>query len=238
MEGLIAWLLSFTVQEISAFVVLIGALMTLSARVRAAVKKGWLKLFPTRTYLKKHIEEEEVLLNSILKELKPNDSTSLRDAIDRIEDKQTGLEAFLSAQLNVHTLAIVRTDVEGKLIYVNRHYQRMLGVAAHEVTGDGWINVIHPSERDKIYKLWHQAVENQREFNEDITFVRSDGREMFGHANVYKEIDSKGRLRGYLGVITFPSESCDYQRSCLEQMIELVGEGYEIDTKLGKMEDS
>lgn len=226
MEELIAWLLSFTLQEVAALTVVLGALAAMSRRVRRCLRKAYNWLFPTRRLLKQHITEEESMLKVILAELKPNDSSSLRDAIDRIEYNQAGIDAFLSAQLNAHTLAIVRTNAEGRVIYVNRHYQRVLGVSAYEVMGEGWINVIHPKERDRIYRLWHEAVEGQREFNEDITFITSKGTPLFGHANVYKETDNKGKLRGYLGVITFPTE-CDYQATCLEQMIELFGEGYE-----------
>lgn len=234
MEELIAWLLSFTIQEVAALTVIFGALAAMSRRVRAKVKQGYTKLFPTRNMLKQHIADEDELLRKILAELKPNDSSSLRDAIDRIEHKMGGLEAFTSAQLNVHTIAIVRTDEKGRLIYANRFYQRILGVSAAEVMGEGWINVIHPSEREKIKRLWQEAVTSRREFNEDITFITSKGVSLKGHANVYKEIDAKGNIRGYLGVITFPSE-CNYQATCLEQMIELFGEGYESDPSKRKV---
>lgn len=237
MEELIAWLLSFTLQEMAALTVIAGALAAMSQRVRTAVKLAYEKVFPTRTMLKQHVQDEDAMLHKIMAELKPNDSTSLRDAVDRIEHKIGGIEAFGSAQLNVHTIAIIRSDEKGRVIYVNRYYQRVLGVSAYEVMGDGWINVIHPKDRERISRLWAEAVNQEREFNEDILFITSGGRTLSGHANVYKEVDSRGKLRGYLGVITFPTE-CDHSETCLEQMIELYGEGYENNPSKREVEDS
>lgn len=163
-------------------------------------------MYPIRCMLiklwKKTFGRNRVLLNSILKELLPNGETSMRDAVDRIEQRQSDFDAFLSAQLNIGDKAVFRTDSLGKVISNNRQHQRLTGFSVGEVTGDGWINVLHPKWRKCIHDKWLDAVAEGREFSEDIMYVKPDGEEYMVHVNAYREIDSKGTIRGYLGVVT------------------------------------
>lgn len=225
MESLIALLKSLSVNEWAAVLAIVTAFLAISSKARAVIKDIWLKfrdkIFPTRAMLRKHITEEEASIEKILAQLVPNGSTSLRDAVDRIETKQNDIEAFLTAQLNVHSVAIVRTDSEGKLTYVNRAYQRMFGVSMVEVLGDGWVNVIHPSDRERIFHLWQETVESKREFNEDIKFQNSAGEMIIGHANVYREVDRHGEVRGWIGVIIIGDQMCLDDR-CYDRLRDLL----------------
>ena len=234
---MIEYILAMSIQQIAAWIFVLGTVAALSPKVRAGVKRMWSFLFPTRALLVSHLKESEETLGKIYAELRPNGSTSLRDAIDRAEAQLKDIDAFLSAQLNVHDVAVIRTDENGSLIYVNRHYQRLLGVAAHEVMGEGWVNVIHPEERLKIYKMWKDAVASKREFSEDIRFLRPDGVEVFGHANVYREINSDGDLRGYLGVITVPGTECPEIDTCFERLMQRVKKEGELHIAMEKSDE-
>lgn len=170
--------------------------------VRAAIAKLWAKTFGRKAARQAAFEIEiRTTLAEVLSEMRPNGGASMRDAIDRIDYKQGGFDAFLNAQLNIQNVAVVRTDAKGKLTNVNRQYQRMMGYSLAEVLGEGWINVIHPDNRDKIVDNWKDAVEAEREFSEDIKYLRVDGTSFMAHANVYREIDDNGNIRGWLGVI-------------------------------------
>lgn len=229
MDVILAWLASITIQEVAAALVVLTTLMAFSKTVRKKIILLWKKLFPLREALTEHINEERETLNKILTELRPNGSASLRDAVDRIEHNLFDLEAFLSAQLNVHSVAVFRTDEKGKVIYVNRAYQRILGIAAHEAMGDGWINTVEPTHREKVLDLWREIVASRREASEDVPYVKlSTGEPLAGHVNIYKEVNRRGDLRGYLGVITFKDYHNGHVESCLEQLIELMENGYEI----------
>jgi len=157
-----------------------------------------------------------VQLDRIEAELRPNGGSSIRDVIDRIEAKQAGFEAYLTAQMNLQKLAILRTDAKGKLTAINRHYQKLLGVSLQEVEGDGWINVLHPDNREKIIEKWQNAINSQIEFSEDIHYITSDGKDFWAHSHVYREISARGQVLGYLGVI-IPHDSdpvCPHVNLC------------------------
>ena len=103
--------------------------------------------------------------------------------------------------LNVYDLAIVRCDVEGRVVFINRAFQRLFQVSPGEVMGEGYINVLHPENRDEIYAKWKRAVEQKREFSENILYLLGDGTSMLAHATMFKEVDRRGKVRGYLGYI-------------------------------------
>jgi PAS domain S-box-containing protein len=171
----------------------------------SAISGFFLALKPVRAFIAKiwklTIGRNAAKLDNILAELRPNGGDSLRDSVNRIEHQQKGFEAFLSAQLNIQDVAIVRTDAAGKLTNVNRQYQRMMGYSLAEVMGEGWINCIHPEDRERVVDNWKDAVTAGREVSEDIKYLRADGTSFVAHANVYREVDDEGVIRGWLGII-------------------------------------
>ena len=181
----------------------------LSSTVRKAITRMWRhSLGKTSWLLENHIREEEAALARIEAELRPNGGESLRDAINDIANKQHEQDAFGRALLHTSNLATLRTDAHGKLTHINRAYQYLTGWSLDEVKGDGWVNAISPEDRDRIKHRWQEAVASKREFHDDIIFVRPDGAKFEAHANVYREMDSQGKVRGWLGVI-IPTKKYD-----------------------------
>ena len=194
-----------TIEQIAGIITASLGVLTLVRPIRRGLVKIWHNTLGRSNFLLKEIKTE--LVN--------NGGQSLKDIIVRIEEKQIAIDAFLRAQLNIHNVAIVRTDASGKLFACNRAYQHMTGASLAEVQGDGWINVIHPEDRTRVKKLWQLAVEEQREFHEIIRFKNAEGLCFSANANVYKEIDALGKLRGYLGVITpLCEDECPFAEDC------------------------
>jgi len=191
-----------TLEHIVAVIVALTGLLTALRPFRVWVSRMW----------KKSIGRRKAQLDRIEAQLITNSGTSIRDMLIRIEGKQQEFEGFLTAQLNIHDVAVVRMDKEGKLIGINRQYQRMTGYSFEQVKGDGWINTIQPEERDDVLEHWNQAVASGREYHEDLKMLSNTGSTFIAHANIYKEVDSLGAIRGYLGVIApwRDSDTCPY----------------------------
>ena len=204
-----------TLQQWAAICSIIVSLAVMIRPLRKKLISVWnATLGKTQYLLKTHIEAEESTLERIEAQFHLNDGGSMRDAINalstqlsEISFKQHEFDAFLRAQLNIHNVAIVRTDEKGHLIAVNRHFQRLLGYSEAELLGEGWINAIKPEDRSKIKNLWSNAVAEGREFHEMVNYVRPDGTEITCQANVYRETNPSGEILGYLGVVT-PSPLC------------------------------
>ena len=179
-------------QYIASITPLLILLITLLRPVRAWVIKLWGKTVGYRA----------AQLDRIEAELHPNGGTSIKDSLNRIERTLAESDAFMRAQLNIHSVAVIRTNIKGKVTQINRQYIRLLGYSLPEVSGDGWINSVHPSMREKVTKDWADCIASKREYSDDILYITASGEELEAHCAVYRELDSSGTLYGFLGVIT------------------------------------
>lgn len=211
-------ILGFTLPQWAAIFTIIAAVFGLIRPLRKFTGRLWAKSFGRRG----------AQLDRIESELRPNGGDSLRDIVDNISRKQSDFDAFLTASLNIHEDAVFRTDAEGRVIFTNRAHQRLTGFSPNESLGDGWINYLAPHERERMIKIWKATVTSGRELNEDIDFMRPDHTEYRVRAHVYREIDSKGRIRGYLGVI-YPLDAetgCPHKNTCLDHFETLMRQSY------------
>jgi PAS domain S-box-containing protein len=142
-------------------------IFTLSAFLGAIVAIGgsvytiWSKIIrPVVNWLRKMAG----LLETMEKEFKPNGGSSMRDAINRIELRQIIADQRVKALDNDSIRGVWEADQEGKLIHTNRTYQRIVGSTAEALDGFGWVNTIHPEDRESVMKEWDSAVKQQREF--------------------------------------------------------------------------
>jgi len=178
-------------EELILLAALTPLLVLLLKPARSFLVKCWKKLFGGWRDQLDRIESELVT----------NGGTSMKDALARIEKRQQRLDAFMRAQLNIHNVALFRASTDGKFYEVNRQYQRMTGLGLEELKGEGWYNAVAPKCRERVGKMWDEAIESEREFNEDIFMVHSSGKTFKVHINVYKEMCAEGTIQGYLGVV-------------------------------------
>jgi len=140
-------------------------------------------------------------IECILAELQPNGGASIKDSLDRIENRLGASEAFQNANLNIQDVAILRANAEGHVTNVNRAWQRLTGLSKDEAKGSGWINSVRPEDRASAFESWVKAVESGREFSEEIEMIAVDKTPFTAIVTAYREIDNSGNLRGYIGVI-------------------------------------
>jgi len=192
-----------TVQIAAAAASLIVSIVILFKPLRKCFFWVWYRTFGKTVYLlKQHIIEEDETLKRIEKELTTNGGNSIRDILEELRERHFSFEAYLNAQMNVQKIALFRTDASGRVVAHNRYHQRLVGFSFEEIKGDGWVNVLHPDDRTRVHDLWLEAVEENREFSEDIKYVKPSGEAYRVHVDAYREIDRTGKIRGYLGVVT------------------------------------
>jgi PAS domain S-box-containing protein len=149
-------------------------------------------------------------LAAIAEEIKPhNGEGTIREAMNhstaamiRIEHRQEESYALLGAKLAVDEQAMFITDKNGKVTSNNYQHQILTGFSAAQVHQDNWINVITQKERQSVHDKWSEAVIEKRTFSENITYITHTNEEYLVHVHATPQIDSKGGLRGWLGVVT------------------------------------
>lgn len=184
--------------------------------------KGGKVIFAKITKEYAAIKEVHNKVGQIHKEMYPNGGSSVKDIINAIKKQQleqgtaileinkglkenTYVTRELAAKyqwsLDNEDSPIFESDAEGNCLWVNSKYCELTKHSHAFFLQNGWKNVIHPDEREKISQDWFSAVKDKRTFECEYRFVDKDNKEIpvKCSASYIKISDEDGR---YLGKIT------------------------------------
>jgi PAS domain S-box-containing protein len=99
-------------------------------------------------------------------------------------------------------VAIFRINRDNECIYVNEFWTRITGQVSSVALGYGWIETIHPDDREQIHQQWTQAIEQQAPYQGEGRCVKPDGTISFYYCQALPEIDEEGNFIGYIGTLT------------------------------------
>ncbi len=157
--------------------------------------KVWLK----KKYTK--LSELYVTIEKISEEFKPNGGSTLRDSIDRIEQKLKLQDEKILGIIKSSPIGTWVSDKQGKCIDVNRMLCTILDRTESEIKGDNWLNWVHPSDANEVYVNWNRAITNQIDFDMKYRFVLPDGKIQAVHATAYQLKSDSGDVIGFLGTM-------------------------------------
>ncbi|HBE19445.1 MAG TPA: hypothetical protein DEG17_08890 [Cyanobacteria bacterium UBA11149] len=118
-------------------------------------------------------------------------------------------------------VGIFRTDTEGNCIYVNRRWSHITGLTSEAATGIGWLEAIHPEDRQEVAREWHLAIQENRPFRLEYRFQRPDGRVTWVFAKAVSESNSDGLITGYVGVVVEITERKQAEAALVQLNAEL-----------------
>jgi len=98
-------------------------------------------------------------------------------------------------------VGIFRHNADDRCSYVNQCWIDMTGMSADEAYGDGWKNLLHPDDKDRLAKSWSEAFRRQERFADSYRYVCRDGRSIWVETIAQPIFDFAGRLEGYVGVV-------------------------------------
>ena len=103
-------------------------------------------------------------------------------------------------------VGIFRTDVEGRCLFVNDRWCQFAGIPAEASLGFGWVQAIHPDDRDRVVDEWNAAVAAGRDSNLEFRCQRPDGSVVWVFGSATSLIED-GVAVGYVGTITDITEA-------------------------------
>jgi PAS domain S-box-containing protein len=95
---------------------------------------------------------------------------------------------------------VYQTDRNGDCDYVNLAWQKMSGLSQAEASGKGWLNGIHPEDRDSIHDGWEKMVSSGGKWGHEYRFMTPDGVITWVYGLATAISDSSGSTLGYLGL--------------------------------------
>jgi PAS domain S-box-containing protein len=99
-------------------------------------------------------------------------------------------------------VGIFCTDIEGKCVYVNDRWCEMAGLSIEEAAGYGWVNAIHPSDRELVTTEWNNSVREKCHFRLEYRFLNQSGQITWVYGQAVAEHDQAGEIIGYVGTNT------------------------------------
>ncbi len=124
-----------------------------------------------------------------------------------ISDKKQAEADLRESEERYQTLAkispvgIFRTDLNGDTTYVNPKWCEISGLSPEEALGDGWLNVVHPDDKENLVKGWQQSTQRKKISIADYRFVRPDGATVWVMGQAVPETNSENQIVGYVGTI-------------------------------------
>jgi diguanylate cyclase (GGDEF)-like protein/PAS domain S-box-containing protein len=127
-----------------------------------------------------------------------------KDISQQIRDKQALEESQqrYRAMTEVSPVGVFRTDAEGRCLYVNERWCAFAGLTPEQAAGTGWSQALHPEDRERVFALWHEMVNEGLAFRAEYRFRRPDGSVTWLFGQSAAERDASGNIVGYVGSVT------------------------------------
>jgi PAS domain S-box-containing protein len=167
-----------SIKEVAAIA---GALVVLAAlinrlwiwlRARSTAVDEWAE---RRTRRRREDQEIDKVLRQIVAEFKPNGGSTIRDALNRIEQWLHRQEAERAADFMLDPEPLWKADGTGALIAVNRAFCELVGHDAGDLLNSNWKNYLHPEDARRVISTWQDTVRDGRDYAAHYRFVNRDG---------------------------------------------------------------
>ena len=93
-------------------------------------------------------------------------------------------------------------DGEGKLNYFNQAVYDFSGLSDEEVQANGWLQIVHPDEREGNSKAWVSAITSGTDFFFEHRFRRKDGEYRWQMSRAKPLHNADGSIRMWIGTST------------------------------------
>ncbi len=127
--------------------------------------------------------------------------------IRKIESSRQPSDLQSSALAAAAPVAIFKFDEIFHCTYVNDRWSEMTGRPKESALGHGWMDSLHPDDRDACLAQWRQDYA-QANFNDRVILysegrhLRPDGSTNWFYVQVVQEIDIDNNVVGYVGTLT------------------------------------
>ena len=131
----------------------------------------------------------------------------LEEVRQRTEEALRQSEAKFRSLSESSPVGIFMTDIQGQCTYINPRYQVICGCTFEEALKEGWVQFIHPEDRQELIARWSKAVSAGQEFRNELRYVHKDGTLRFGRVRSAPIFSVADELIGYVGTVEDVTDS-------------------------------
>jgi PAS domain S-box-containing protein len=129
---------------------------------------------------------------------------TLRDITDERCHQQELEESEQKFRLLANSMPqhIWTSDTEGNLNYFNQSVYNYTGLTREQIDKTGWLQIVHPNDREENIKLWMDAIATGKDFLFEHRFRRHDGEYRWQLSRAIPQIDENGKIQMWVGSST------------------------------------
>mgnify|MGYP003671589083 CR=1 FL=1 len=127
--------------------------------------------------------------------------------MDVTDAKETEL-AIITSEAKFRTLAnampqfVWTADEKGNLFYFNQAVYQYSGLNEQDITGEDWLKIVHPDDREENIRKWKAAIRTGKDFQMEHRFRRYDGIFRWQLSRAIAQRDITGNINTWIGTST------------------------------------
>jgi PAS domain S-box-containing protein len=104
--------------------------------------------------------------------------------------------------VNYAPVGIFQTDTEGDCSFVNPRWLEITGLTEAQAMGKGWMNALHPEDREKVSSRWYKTTKTGQDFTLEYRLLTPQGQVNWVFGRAVGLYDKTGKCTGYFGTVT------------------------------------
>ena len=128
-------------------------------------------------------------------------------------------------------------DAAGNLNYFNRSVYDYSGLSHEQVMKDGWIQIVHPDDREKNINAWSASVITGKDFLIEHRFRRHDGTYRWQLSRAKAQLDQDGSIKMWVGSSTDIHDQKNYREELEIEVNKRMAELLQLNASLKKSEE-
>ena len=139
-------------------------------------------------------------LEQAKEELKRTQEQLEKRVADRTGALQASEQMFRSLSVCC-PVGIFQTDAEGRCTYLNPRCQAIVGLGLEESLGEGWVQSLHPEDRDWVVAGWREAAQSGRAYFQEFRLRPAGEVTPWVRVRSAPLLDEQGTITGHVGAV-------------------------------------
>ena len=94
------------------------------------------------------------------------------------------------------------SDTDGNLNYFNKSVYGFSGLSLEEVNRDGWLQIVHPEDREENIRVWTESISSGKDFLFEHRFKKFDGEYRWQLSRAIPQMGEDGKIQMWVGTST------------------------------------